>query len=156
MYFTAKFYNYHNRRYKFYNTSLKDVIATKCLISARLDIERVLHFFFCYFDKILQLSRQHFTWKSYLCILSKYRQISKKLGHVIHLLTHPTLGTPLSMDRYLKNFFAFCNSFIVHIVLKLSFICTYILDFCNFFHLVSLVVSFAAISFYFLRFFLVH
>ena len=35
---------YPNRRYKSYITSLKAVIAGKSLISAGLDIDRILHF----------------------------------------------------------------------------------------------------------------
>ena len=37
---------YPNRRYKSYITSLKAVIAGKSLISAGLDIDRILHFVF--------------------------------------------------------------------------------------------------------------
>ena len=37
---------YPNRRYKSYITSLKAVIAGKSLISAELDIDRILHFVF--------------------------------------------------------------------------------------------------------------
>ena len=67
---------YPNRRYKSYITSLKAVIAGKSLISAGLDIDRILHFVF--YDKILQIYRQHWVRKFYRHILSKYRQISKK------------------------------------------------------------------------------
>ena len=69
---------YPNRRYKSYITSLKAVIAGKSLISAGLDIDRILHFVF--YDKILQIYRQHWVRKFYRHILSKYRQISKKWG----------------------------------------------------------------------------
>ena len=69
---------YPNRRYKSYITSLKAVIAGKSLISAGLDIDRILHFVF--YDKILQIYRQHWVRKFYQHILSKYRQISKKWG----------------------------------------------------------------------------
>ena len=48
---------YPNRRYKFYVTSLKAVILDKSLISAGLDIDRILHFVF--YDKTLQIYRQH-------------------------------------------------------------------------------------------------
>ena len=44
MYFTIYYYN--NRRCKFYITFLKAVIASKSLISAGLDIDRILHFVF--------------------------------------------------------------------------------------------------------------
>ena len=57
MYFRAKYI--HNRRYKSYITFLKAVIAGKCLISAGLDIDRILHFDF--YDKILEISRQHWV-----------------------------------------------------------------------------------------------
>ena len=67
---------YPNRRYKSYITSLKAVIAGKSLISAGLDIDRILHFVF--YDKILQIYRQHWLRKFYRLILSKYRHISKK------------------------------------------------------------------------------
>ena len=36
---------YHNRRYKSHITSSKAVIVGKSLISAELDIDRILHFF---------------------------------------------------------------------------------------------------------------
>ena len=52
---------YPNRRYKSYITSLKAVIAGKSLISAGLDIDRILHFVF--YDKILQIYRQHWVRK---------------------------------------------------------------------------------------------
>ena len=42
MYFTANIHYYHNRWHK----SLKAVIASKCLISAGLDIDRILYFVF--------------------------------------------------------------------------------------------------------------
>ena len=64
---------YLNRRYKSYITSLKAVIVGKSLISAGLDIDRILHFVF--YDKILQIYRQHWVKKFYRHILSKYRQI---------------------------------------------------------------------------------
>ena len=47
----------------------------KKLISAGLDIDRILHFVFY---EILQIYRQHWFRKFYRLILSKYRQISKK------------------------------------------------------------------------------
>ena len=37
-------YYYHNRRYKSHITSSKAVIVGKSLISAELDIDRILHF----------------------------------------------------------------------------------------------------------------
>ena len=67
---------YRNRRYKSYITSLKDVIVSKGLVSAALDIDRILHFVF--YDKTLQIYRQHWVRKFYQYILSKYRQISNK------------------------------------------------------------------------------
>ena len=76
---------YPNRRYKSYITSLKAVIAGKSLISAGLDIDRILHFVF--YDKILQIYRQHWVRKFYRHILSKYRQILKKWGRGSY--THP-------------------------------------------------------------------
>ena len=39
-------HHYRNRRYKSYITSLKAVIVGKSLISARLDIDIILHFVF--------------------------------------------------------------------------------------------------------------
>ena len=47
----------------------------KKLISAGLDIDRILHFVFY---EILQIYQQHWFRKFYRLILSKYRQISKK------------------------------------------------------------------------------
>ena len=67
---------YPNHWYKSYITSLKAVIIGKSLISAALDIYRILHFVF--YDKILQIYWQHWVRKFYRHILSKYRQISKK------------------------------------------------------------------------------
>ena len=66
MYFTLNVHYYPNLQYKSYITSLKAVNTSKNLISAGLDIDRILHFVF--YDKILR----H--------ILSKYRQISKNKG----------------------------------------------------------------------------
>ena len=83
---------YPNRRYKSYITSLKAVIAGKSLISAGLDIDRILHFVFC--DKILQIYRQHWVRKFYRHILSKYRQFSKKQGGWGYTLLIPLLDTP--------------------------------------------------------------
>ena len=50
---------YPNRRYKSYITSLKALIVGKSLISAGLDIDRILHYVF--YDKILQIYRQHWS-----------------------------------------------------------------------------------------------
>ena len=58
-------------------TSLNAVIAGKSLKSAGLDVDRYLHFVF--YDKILQIYRQYWVRKFYRHILSKYRQISKKI-----------------------------------------------------------------------------
>ena len=84
-------YYYPNLRYKSCITSLKAVIAGKSLISARLDIDRILHFVF--YGKILQIYRQHWVRKFYRHILSKYRQIPKKWvgGGVVTL---PHIHTP--------------------------------------------------------------
>ena len=82
---------YPNRRYKSYITSLKAVIAGKSLISAGLDIDRILHFVF--YDKILQIYRQHWVKKFYRHILSKYRQIQKKWGVGGGCYTPPPLQT---------------------------------------------------------------
>ena len=71
---------YHpNRRYKSYITSLKTVIVGKSLISAGLNIDRILHFVF--YDKILQICRQHWFMKVYRRILSKYQQMHHPLPH---------------------------------------------------------------------------
>ena len=67
---------YPNRRYKSYITSLKAVIVVKSLISAGLNITKILHFVF--YDKILQNYGQHWVRKFYWHILSKNLQISKK------------------------------------------------------------------------------
>ena len=48
---------YPDRRYKSYITSLKAAIVGKNLISAELDIDRILQFVF--HDKILQIYRQN-------------------------------------------------------------------------------------------------
>ena len=70
---------YPNRRYKPYVIFLRAVIVGKTLISAGLDIDRILHFIF--YDKILQISGQHWVRRFYRRhTLSKYRQISKKWG----------------------------------------------------------------------------
>ena len=68
-------YYYPNRRYKSYITSLKAVIVSKNLISAELDISRILHFIFC--DKIFQIYRQHWVRKFYRHILSKTDKFQK-------------------------------------------------------------------------------
>ena len=81
---------YPNRWYKSYITSSKAVIVGKSLISAGLDIDRIRHFDF--YDKILQIYRQHWVRKFSRHILSKYRQISKKWGSC-YTPPHPT--TPL-------------------------------------------------------------
>ena len=88
---------YPSSRYKSYITSLKAVITGKSLISAGLDIDRILHFVF--YDKILQIYRQHSVRKFYMHVLSKYRQIFKKCwrGGGLHSPPHPfpPLDTPL-------------------------------------------------------------
>ena len=48
------------------------------LISAELDIDRILHFGF--YDKALKIYRQHWVRKFYRHTLSKYQQTSKMLG----------------------------------------------------------------------------
>ena len=77
----------------------------KKLISAGLDIDRILHFVFY---EILQIYRQHWFRKFYRLILSKYRQISKKcvcvcvcaclwgreMLHPPHPHPHPRTPTP--------------------------------------------------------------
>ena len=94
---------YPNRRYKSYITSLKAVIAGKSLISAGLDINKILHFVF--YDKILQIYQQHWVRKFCWHILSKYQQISKnggrggggeREGGVLHLPTPSQLARPWS------------------------------------------------------------
>ena len=77
-------YYYPNRRYKSYITSLKAVIAGKSLIYAGLDIDRILHFIF--YDKILQIYRQHWVRKFY------QQSGGAWVLHIPH--THP-LDTPL-------------------------------------------------------------
>ena len=62
--------NIHYRWYKSYITSLKAVITGKSLISARLDIDRILHCVF--YNKILQIYQQYWVRKFYRHILSKY------------------------------------------------------------------------------------
>ena len=52
MYFTLNIHYYPNRQYKSYITSLKAVNTSKSLISAGLDIDRILHF--VSYDKILR------------------------------------------------------------------------------------------------------
>ena len=66
---------------------LKAVIAGNSLISAGLDIDRILHFVF--YHKILQIYQQHKVWKYYRHILSK-----------IPTNTHTPLGTPLPMSHF--------------------------------------------------------
>ena len=53
--------NYPNQRYKSYITSLKAVMVGKSLIYTGLDIDRILRFVF--YDKILQIYRQHLVKK---------------------------------------------------------------------------------------------
>ena len=48
------------------------------MTSAGLDIDRVLHFVF--YDKVLQIYRQHYIRKFYRHILSKYQQIPENCG----------------------------------------------------------------------------
>ena len=96
MYFTLNVHYYPNRQYKSYITSLKAVNTSKNLISAGLDIDRILHFVF--YDKILQIYRQHWVRKFYRHILSKYRQITKKSwGKGILHPHNPRLTRPCSL-----------------------------------------------------------
>ena len=92
-------YCYPNRRDKSHITCLKAVTVGKILISAGLDIDKILHFFF--YDKILQIYRQHWVRKFYRGILSKYRQILKK-GEC-YTSSQPPLNTPLAIS-IAKNF----------------------------------------------------
>ena len=95
---------YCNRRYKSYITSLKDVIVSKGLVSAALDIDRILHFVF--YDKTLQIYRQHWVRKFYQYILSKYRQISNKGGGCYPPIPPPPpLNTSLVLPRSLLRCF---------------------------------------------------
>ena len=94
---------YRNRRYKSYITSLKDVIVSKGLVSAALDIDRILHFVF--YDKTLQIYRQHWVRKFYQYILSKYRQISNKWEGCYTPIPPPPLNTPLVLPRSLLRYF---------------------------------------------------
>ena len=86
---------YPNRRYKSYTTSLKAGIVGQSLISG-LVIDRILYFVF--YDKILQIYRQHWVRKFYRHILSKYRQIFKKWGE--EGVTPPLRKPPL--DAFLE------------------------------------------------------
>ena len=81
---------YPNRWYKSYITSLKAGIVGQSLISAVLVIDRILYFVF--YNKILQIYRQHWVRKFYRHILSKYRQIFKKWGE--EDVTPPPLPPP--------------------------------------------------------------
>ena len=94
---------YRNRRYKSYITSLKDVIVSKGLVSAALDIDRILHFVF--YDKTLQIYRQHWVRKFYQYILSKYRQISNTWEGCYTPIPPPPLNTPLVLPRSLLRCF---------------------------------------------------
>ena len=82
--------SYHNRWCKSYITSLKAVIVGKSLISAQLNIDRILYSVF--YDKILQLYRQHWVRKFKRHILSKFRHISKRWRGVTSLLACHALG----------------------------------------------------------------
>ena len=73
---------YPNRRDKSHITSLKAVIVGKSLISAGLDIERILHFVY---DKVLQIYRQNWVSKCYRYI-SKEGAVSKPPAR--HALDH--------------------------------------------------------------------
>ena len=90
---------YPDHWYKSYITSLKAVIIGKSLISAALDIYRILYFVF--YDKILQIYWQHWVRKFYRHILSKYRHISK---------------APTAPSRHVLD----C-SYIINFVINLSF-----------------------------------
>ena len=91
-----------NRRYKPSITSLKAIIVGKSLISAGLDIDRILHF--VSYGKILQICRQHWVKKFSPNILSKYQQIPKKCMSgergVLHPATHSPSQYNLTKDSY--------------------------------------------------------
>ena len=89
--------SYHNRWCKSYITSLKAVIVGKSLISAQLDIDRILYSVF--YDKILQLYRQHWVRKFKRHILSKFRHISKRWRGVTSLLACHALGCFPSLSQ---------------------------------------------------------
>ena len=89
--------SYHNRWCKSYITSLKAVIVGKSLISAQLDIDRILYSVF--YDKILQLYRQHWVRKFKRHILSKFRHISKRWRGVTSLLACYALGCFPSLSQ---------------------------------------------------------
>ena len=96
MYFTAKYYYYHNHGYKSYISFLKALITGKNLITAGLDIDRIRFFKYIsfFYDKTLQICRQHRVWKFYRHILSKYPQIPKH---------SPPLGTPLPLPTNFRK-----------------------------------------------------
>ena len=89
--------SYHNRWCKSYITSLKAVIVGKSLISAQLNIDRILYSVF--YDKILQLYRQHWVRKFKRHILSKFRHISKRWRGVTSLLACHALGCFPSLSQ---------------------------------------------------------
>ena len=89
--------SYHNRWCKSYITSLKAVIVGKSLISAQLDIDRILYSVF--YDKILQLYRQHWVRKFKRHILPKFRHISKRWRGVTSLLACHALGCFPSLSQ---------------------------------------------------------
>ena len=104
MSFTAKYY--YNHRYKSYITSLKAVITGKSLISAGLHIDRVLYFIF--YDKMLQIYRQHWVRIFYWHILSKYWQFPKSKRGVTPLHPHlPCAACPWIGGLKFSTFFFF-------------------------------------------------
>ena len=117
---------YPTRRYKSYITTLKAVIVGKSLISAGLDIDRIMHFVF--YDKILQIYQQHQVRKVYRDILSKYRQILENCGgrggggcYTLHTtrLTRPWSQLPLLERQW------FLSDKIISLVTSLQYLCIY-------------------------------
>ena len=99
---------YPNGRYKSYITSLKAVIVGKSLISAWLDIDRILHFVFYY--KIPKIYRQHLVGKFYGHILSNTEKFQKKWGVTPTPTPHP--HTPLHITvKVLRNYLSCWMSF---------------------------------------------
>ena len=82
-------------------TSLKTVITGKSLISASLDIDRILHFVL--YDKTLQIYRELWVRKFYRHILSINQQISKRWGWVTP--PHTPLGSSLIVCFLAYNWF---------------------------------------------------
>ena len=89
------------------------------MISAGLDIDRILHFVF--YDKILQIYRQNWVRKFYHHIFLKYRKISKNWGVGV-LILRRTYIIRHHQWHYL------CLGWLTHLVSRFAYITRVIVD----------------------------